>query len=189
MLDILDIPTLRERMAPISVEKYHRMIESGIFDDWDVELLDGVLVKKISKSELHVYFTDLFVDLVRSFCGSGEFWVRKEDPITIGNSEPEPDLSVIKGQRSDFRYCKPQTALFVAEVAISSFSIDLAKAVDYAAAEVAEYWVIRPEEKLIKVFQQPVNGRYEVERDYDAQELIESVALPGFEFRLADHLE
>lgn len=39
----LKFSTSRMQIAPISIERYHRMIELGVFDDWNVELLEATL--------------------------------------------------------------------------------------------------------------------------------------------------
>ena len=58
MLELLESPEVRRHVAPINIDQYHRMIDLGVFDAWPVELLDGVLVEKMSKSELHVYLVN-----------------------------------------------------------------------------------------------------------------------------------
>lgn len=189
MLEALEIQDIRERVAPITIERYHRMIDLGVFDGWNVELLNGVLVEKMSKSELHVYLVDLLVELLRDFCASAKFWVRKEDPITIGDSEPEPDVSVIAGARSDFRRSKPTTAQFVAAVAVSSLGVDRAKAADYAKAGIAEYWIVRPEELLIEIYRNPIDGAYTERTELSGETAVDSIALSGFSFALADALK
>jgi len=185
MLEALDIPDIRKRVAPISIDRYHRMIDLGVFDGWNVELLNGVLVEKMSRSELHVFLVDLLFELLREHCVNSGLWVRKEDPITIGNSEPEPDVSVVEGTHAEFRRVKPVTARFVVEVAISSLGIDRAKSSDYARADVPEYWIIRPEEALIEVFRRPSNGDYAEVTEISADETLQSSVLPGFSFNLA----
>lgn len=161
------------------------MIELGVFDDWSVELLDGALVEKMSKSELHVFLVHLLFQTLTSFC-SGSLLVRKEDPITIGNSEPEPNISVVRGSLADFRRRKPTTAEFVIEVAISSLAIDRAKAADYAWAGISEFWLIRPEDGVTEVCRHPADGEFSEKMDVPAETSIESSALPGFSFNLAD---
>jgi len=189
MLEVLDIPGVRAQVAPIAIDRYHRMIDSGVFDGWPVELLNGVLVKKMSKSTLHLFLVDFLLELLEDFCPRSEFWVRKEDPITIGNSEPEPDISVIRGKRSELRQTKPTSAEFVVEVAISSIAIDRVKAVDYATAGVAEYWIILPEEKKTEIYRTPANGSYSEKMEASADASVESAALPGFSFHLGEALQ
>jgi Uma2 family endonuclease len=188
MLEVLDIPDIRKRIARITIERYHRMIDLGVFDEWSVELLNGVLVEKISKSELHVYLVDLLVELIREFCSGSEFWVRKEDPVTIGNSEPEPDVSVVKGSRSQFRHSKPATAHFVIEVSNSSLGLDRAKARDYAKAGIPEYWIVRPDSDLTEVYREPKDGEYAEMMEMPSGTTLESSALQGFSFNLAEAL-
>lgn len=188
MLEVLDSPDIRKQVAPITIERYHRMIDLGVFDEWKVELLNGVLVEKMSKSELHLFVVDFLMELLLGFCSRSDLWVRKEDPITIGTSEPEPDISVIKGSRSQFRRSKPTTAQFVVEVAISSLAIDRAKAAEYAKAGIPEYWIVRPEAALIDVYRFPVNGQYTETTEVPAETALASSALPGFSFNLAKAL-
>ena len=188
MLEILNIPDIRERVAPISIDRYHRMIESGMFADWNVELLSGVLVEKMSKTDLHILIVDILLEKLGDFCSRSEYWVRQELPLTIGNSEPEPDISVVKGDRTKLRKQKPATAQFIAEVAVSSLAIDRAKASDYATAGVPEYWIVRPKEGKTELYRNPVNGVYTEELEIPADNPIESSALPGFLFKLSDHI-
>ncbi len=189
---MLDIPELRERVAPITIDRYHRMIDAGVFDDWKVELLNGLLVEKVSKSPLHQYLVDLLVDLLvtrlRDHCAGTGRWVRQEGPITVGNSEPEPDVSVVDGDRSLFKHRNPDSALLVIEVAISSLVIDRAKAADYAKAGVPEYWIVCPAEGCTEVRRQLVDGHYPSVQTVPATVPVESVELPGFCFLLEEAL-
>ena len=188
MLEILTIPAIRERVAPITIERYHRMIDLGVFADWNVELLNGVLVEKMSKSNLHIFLVKRLHKLLSHFCGDSELDVQKEDPITIENSEPEPDISVVEGSEFEFRESKPTTARFVIEVAINTISVDRAKAVDYAKAGIPEYWIIRPESGKTEVYRNPVNRKYTEKTEVSAEITLDSTALPGFSFNLAEAL-
>ncbi len=47
-------------------------------------------------------FLSRLVELVRANVPSG-FWVRQELPLTLSASEPEPDVSVVRGAPGDFR--------------------------------------------------------------------------------------
>ena len=105
---IVKSPGISQWVAPVSVDAYHRMIESGVFAEKSYELIEGVLIEKMSKSHLHSLVVDILLDLLKSFCPREEFWVRQEAPITLDHSEPEPDLSVIRGARSDFESNQPR---------------------------------------------------------------------------------
>ena len=192
MLELLESPDVRRHVAPITIDRYHQMIDLGVFDAWPVELLDGVLVEKLSKSELHVYLVNFLFQALTKFCGEkSEWFVGKEDPITIGDSEPEPDISVIRGHLSDFRHAKPTTAQLVIEVAISSLALDRAKARDYAIACIPEYWIVVPEAETIRsieVYRQPVASAYTEKMEVPEESTLESTALPGFSFNLHDAL-
>jgi Uma2 family endonuclease len=187
MLELLEAPDIRSQVAPITIERDHRMIGLGVFDDWDVELVNGILVEKISKSELHIYVVQVLFRLLSKFCPESDFLVRKEDPILIGDSEPEPDLSVIKGTLSQFKSSKPTTAQLVIEVAVTSQALDHAKANIYATGEVPEYWIVKPQESVIEVYRNPANGKYETHQEIPAPSTLESIALPGFRFNLEEY--
>ncbi len=183
MIEVLNIPDFRKRVAPISVALYHRMIESGEFGDRSFELIEGSLVEKMSKSELHVFLVRLLFHQLQDCCPETCF-VQKEDPVTLDESEPEPDVSVIEG---DWRVVKkPTTARFVAEVAITSIAVDRAKAPGYARAEIPEFWIVCPELEQTEVYRKPVNGQYTEKLTIDAKTPIQSTALPGFSFNLAE---
>lgn len=188
MIELLTVPEIRERARRVSVEAYHRMIEAGEFDDASVELIDGIIVEKMSKNQLHVMLVDLLLDCLKAFCLRDRFWVRQEAPITLSRSEPEPDISVISGRRSEFFTSKPKSAQFVIEVAVSSLTIDRAKARDYAAAGIPEFWIVRPESDCTEVFREPDAEGYQSITTIAGAETIVSTALPGFEFNLADAL-
>ena len=187
MIEVLNIPEFRNRVAPISVAQYHRMIESGVFQDRKYELIEGALVEKMSKSHLHCLLVDILLDLLKEFCPRDQFWVRQEAPITLDTSEPEPDVSVVRGKRLDFD-ANPTNALFVAEVSITTLAEDRAKAPGFARADVPEFWIICPETRKTEVYREPANGEYTQIQTIEAETTIESTALPGFSFTLADEL-
>lgn len=186
MIEILDSPEWRQSVAPIPVERYHRMIDAGVFDDWKVELLNGVLVEKASKSPLHQFVLDLLVNQLRDFCAGAELWVRQEGPLTLSGSEPEPDISVVEGRAAQFKRCNPTSAQLVIEVAISSLAIDRAKAAVYASAGIPEYWIVCPEGACTEVYREPFRGAYAIHESIPAVLVVESSALPGFAFSLGN---
>jgi Uma2 family endonuclease len=178
MSPILDEPAVRAAAFRITVPFYHEMGRLGLVDR-SVELLDGVIVRKMSKSPLHMFVLQRLQRLLLAAASSGQL-VRTEGPITVGSSEPEPDLAVVEGNESDFAERHPSSALLVVEVAIYSVDLDRRKAAIYASADVAEYWLVEPECARVTVHRLPAGGAYQsvtvlADRDSLACEAIPSL--------------
>jgi Uma2 family endonuclease len=111
-------PDVQERQRRISVDEYHRMIETGILgEDEKVQLIDGMLVSMTPQGRPHAFvIQELNRLLVRAL--GDEFKVLTQLPLTLGDaSEPEPDLAVVRTQDAQSRTEHPTTALLVIEVA------------------------------------------------------------------------
>ncbi len=144
----------------------------------DVELLEGTLVLKKSKSPLHEGLVWELYELLRGAVGEG-FWVLKESPLTFCRSEPEPDLSVVRGHRGDYRFQHPVTAELVIEIAVSTLEIDRRKAGIYADAGVREYWIVIPEERRIEFYRQPQGDTYTETGHATAPEVLSPSVISG----------
>lgn len=183
MVEILEEPSVRRLAIPISVAVYHRMGEEGLVDR-KTELIRGVIIEKMGKSPLHSYLTGMLHRLVSGFVGdSGN--VRREDPLTLADSEPEPDVAVVEGSDMDYLTRHPTTAKLVIEVSFSSGRLDREMAAAYAEACVQEYWIVLGLKRAIEVYRLPVGGRYQERRIYRTGEVLKSSALPGLEVALA----
>jgi Uma2 family endonuclease len=151
--DVPDEPIYR-----LSVEQYHRMIEAGILDDdTPVELLEGWLVQKMTKHPPHVVAKGLLGDRLRELAPIG-WYVDEEAPVTTTESEPEPDITVVRGSRRDYAkmHPGPRDAALAAEVADSSLVRDrgLKKRI-YARAGIPVYWIVNLVDRRIEVYTGP----------------------------------
>jgi Uma2 family endonuclease len=106
--------------------------------------------------------------------------LRTEQPLTYGDSEPEPDLAVVAGRKEDFRHDHPRTAEFVIEISISSHDYDRSKLRAYAAAGAKEYWLVLAPEKTIEVYRQPKDGQFVEQVLQGPGGALTSTALPEF---------
>lgn len=165
MIQILEKPAVREVATPITVEQYHRLSDAGIISE-RTELLRGVIVDKMSKSPLHFCIVKMLMTWLETAIPPG-FYVRQEGPITLSDSEPEPDIAIVKGSLADHRLTHPTTAEMVIEVAIASLELDREKAAIYAAAGVPEYWIIIPDQQAIEVYTSPAADGYASIRRHD----------------------
>jgi Uma2 family endonuclease len=168
-----EVAEIRDTVAPMSVDFYHASTELGWIDE-NVELLRGIPLRKMSKSPFHEYLVRFFLGLIDEVLPTG-FFVTKESPLTTSDSEPEPDLMVVKGKESDFRDHHPTTAELIIEVSINTQERDRSKAAIYAEAQVAEYWLVLPEKKEILIYTQSNGREYEQRRTISKGKAISSV--------------
>ena len=182
MTALLDLPAIRERVARISVKDYHRLGELP------VELLRGTIIEKMSKSPSHQFCTDRLRKILSAQI-SPEWIVRQEGPLTFADSEPEPDVAVVRGPEESYRTTHPTTAALVVEIAISSLEIDRVKAQIYAEAGVVEYWIVCPEEKQVEVYRGPGPKGYAEHKIIAPPASLESMALAGVSLSLASLLD
>jgi Uma2 family endonuclease len=147
-----------------TVEEYHRMGETGILSpDERVELLWGVVCPMSPKNHAHVIASNRICDLLRRAL-EGRARVYKEDPLRAEalDSEPEPDVMVCGNPDLGAFGTEQMNPLLVIEIAESSLPRDLrVKPPLYAAASVPEYWVVNLVDRVLEVFRQPEEGRYQ----------------------------
>lgn len=184
MTTLLEVPEIREQIRLLSVEDYHRLGEIDILSD-DVELLRGIVVNKMPKSPLHELVSQKLMKRLLGLVPDG-FEVRPERPLTLLGSEPEPDLSVVRGKPDDWVARHPATAVLVVEVAVSSAALDEKKADIYAEAGIPELWLVRPEDRVIDVYREPANGSYSLKVTLGERDRIMSAELPNVQFTVAD---
>lgn len=124
-------------------EEYYRLAEQGWFQNQRVELIDGEIIQLSPPSPPHSFSSDEIRDIFQSIFGDG-YWVRMQLPLSYGDySQPEPDVSVVRGSRKDFQRAHPKSAVLVVEVSRTSLDYDKkTKPQLYAAMGVPEYWVL-----------------------------------------------
>jgi Uma2 family endonuclease len=113
----------------LSVAAWHQMIDKGLAPE-RAELIGGVIIEKTRKCFLHTKLSDALIEFLRMDV-SGLFWIRQEAPLTLKDSEPEPDISIVDGRRDDYHE-HPVTARLVVEVSVSSLLADREMAAIYA---------------------------------------------------------
>lgn len=154
----LRIPLQSAPLWPLSVAAYRALGESGLIPK-NTELLYGFVYRKMPKSPFHCYLLQKLLQILLRAASANQL-VRSEQPVTCGESEPEPDLAVIKGEVEDFRNDHPRTAELVIEICITSADYDRSKLPAYAAAGVKECWLVLGEQKKIEVYRQPTDDKF-----------------------------
>jgi Uma2 family endonuclease len=138
--------------------EYERLIEHGFLDEDDpVELLDGLLLVKEPQHSRHRTAVVLVVAVLERVFRDGWF-VQTQSPIALGpRSEPEPDVAVIRGRPRDYVDAHPTNAALVVGVAKSGLHAARGrKAIEYARAGIADYWIVNLVDGVLEVHREPV---------------------------------
>lgn len=135
--------------------EYYRMAELGWFRGERVELIEGEIMVLSPQKWAHSATTDKAAETLRSVFGAG-FWVRMQLPLDLGQTtEPEADVSVVKGKREDYSN-HPTSALLAIEVSDSTLHYDRTrKASLYARAGIEDYWIIDLVHRRLEIRRDP----------------------------------
>ncbi|PSF35037.1 hypothetical protein C7H19_18005 [Aphanothece hegewaldii CCALA 016] len=167
-------------LAKWTIKDYHQMIDAGILDDRQVELLAGEIIEMSPEKPIHYNTTRQGVKyLEQLFNNVAE--VRFNGPITLADSEPEPDIAIVRlpVNKYQIHHPYPEDIFWVIEVANTSLKKDLEmKQTIYANAAIQEYWIMDLSQTKLIVFREPINGYYQSRKEYTEGE-ISSLAFPA----------
>jgi len=159
-----------------TVPEFHRLWESGWFEGQKAYLIDGEIITMPIPGPLQNRGVGKVDYALKRLFGS-KFWVRMQCPLELNLwSDPVSDVAVVEGT-PDENLANPSTALLVVEVSDSSLDIDIDtgdKAMLYAAAGIAEYWVLDLNNRKLIVHRDP---------------LPVTTATSGFSFQNVSHLD
>ena len=145
-----------------TVDDYHRMIDVGILTpDHKVELLKGWIVNKMPQNPPHVTTTTILVRWLTRVLSEEGWTVRCQGPITLSDSEPEPDIVIARGPYTLYtrKHPGPGDILFVIEVGDSSVIADRRNKMPlYAGAKIPEFWLIDLQSKHAEIYTNPQAG-------------------------------
>jgi Uma2 family endonuclease len=176
-------------------DEYCRMADLGFFRGQRAELIGGEIVVMSPQNWPHASTTARTAELLRRVFAAMA-WVRSQLPLMLGlSSDPEPDVSVVPGRLEDYTN-HPTTALLVAEISDTSLAFDRGnKASLYAAANIADYWVVNLNDRQVEVFRdpqpdaaQPSGARYMQVTIYRSGASIAPLAMPQALVAVADLL-
>jgi len=159
----VDSPVADSEFLRLSIDEYHQMIRQGILTtDHKVELLDGLLVKKMPKSRAHIIATSR---IRRTFerLNPGNWVVISQEPVTLDIGEPEPDVVVTIGYNEDDPDSNPRPEQIAVLVEVSDSSLRRDKNWKlrmYARNGIANYWIANLVDGVLEVYANPINGEY-----------------------------
>jgi Uma2 family endonuclease len=159
--------TIVPDVAPLwrlTVNQYHQMITASILTSDDpVELLDGWLVQKMVKNPPHRVATRLIREALESIIPDG-WYVETQEPITLTESEPEPDVAIIRGNTRNYldRHPGASEVALVIEVADATLERDRKlKQQIYARAGISTYWIVNLVSYQLEIYTKPTPEGYQ----------------------------
>jgi Uma2 family endonuclease len=104
--------------------EYDRLVGLGVFEGEPLELIGGQLVIGEPQGAYHASAISAVDYVVRAALPPG-WLVRIQLPVSLDDeSEPEPDLVVVRGHPRDYRGSHPDRPVLAVEVAESSLSFN-----------------------------------------------------------------
>lgn len=154
----LPIQATAAGMRRFTVAEYHRLIDVGILTEMDnLELLDGYLVHKPRHSAPHDASMHLAHDALAVALSQG--WrLRIQSAVTLPESEPEPDIAMVRGDARSYtaHHPRPDDIGLLIEVSDATLAADrLDKGRIYARANIACYWIVNLVNRQVEVYTQP----------------------------------
>ncbi len=157
---------LTRRERPFTAEEYHALAEAGILTEDDrVELLDGRIIAMSPIGAKHLHCVNRLNELFARRVYRSEKPLARisvQNPVRLSpHSEPEPDLVLLRPDAPQDRTPIPDDVLLLVEVADTSADFDRAeKRPRYAAAGIAEYWLVDLQAETVEVARTPENNDY-----------------------------
>lgn len=172
-----------------SIEEWHELVKSGFLEGKSVEFLEGEIITVSPKGVEHSYSNQSIADFLRELL-KGKAYIRDSHPVTLDNSEPEPDVAIV--QLPSTVYLKhhpyPQDIYWLIEISNRTLKTDLnQKKRIYARNDIPEYWVIDLVNKKTIVHTQPKGGDYAQIREL-TQGTIAPQAFPSLNISLGSLL-
>lgn len=139
------------------------MIAAGILAHRRVELLRGDIVEMSPEGPEHYYLSDEASDYLKEVLASKAV-VRLDGPVTLADSEPEPDIAIVRPPKAQYRdrHPSPEDIFWIIEFSNSTLARDLKeKRAIYASASIPEYWVVDLQKKTLTLFRTPIGEIYQ----------------------------
>src|SRR5262249_37773746 len=147
-------------------------------EDDPFELLEGWLVPKMPRNPPHELAVSLGEEEIVNRLPP-QYTRRVQSATTTSDSEPEPDIAVVRGPKRRYgrHHPLPQDMRLVVEVADTTLRRDRTiKQRVYARARVPVYWIVNLIDRCVEVYTDPTGPRgeprYRQRQDYGPNDAV-----------------
>jgi len=174
----------------ITVEEYEAMYEAGVFKpDERLELINGEILKVAPMNAPHcAYVANLSRLFIETFGRKATVFTQL--PIILNDdSEPEPDITLLKRKEDYYFSGKPsaQDVYAIIEVASTSLLYDRRIKVPlYARVGIPEVWIVNVQARELEVYRTPKGEDYAERQILQPTDKISLLAFPDVEIPLSE---
>jgi hypothetical protein len=138
-----------------TVDEYHRLTAMGVLGEDDaLELLEGYLVLKMPRNPPHDGTIHRILKRLAPALPAG-WGVRIQSAVTLADSEPEPDLALVREDPAGYTTRHPNAADVGLIVEVADFSLPGDRADKeriYARAGIGCYWIVNLPDRQVEVY-------------------------------------
>ena len=145
-----------------SIAEWHKLVESGVLDNKPVELLEGEIIEMSPEGIPHSHTVRSTGKYLQERL-KGLAIISETHPITLSNSEPQPDIAIVRLPESIYAQHHPyaEDIYWLIEVSNTTLTTDkTTKAQIYARNNISEYWIVNLVDKKLIVHTKPQNNTY-----------------------------
>lgn len=173
-----------------TVTDYYRMAEAGVIGPEErVELLEGEIIRMNPIGPRHANCVDRLTNLFVTRLGD-RATVRIQNPVRLGElSEVGPDVALVRRDRDVRAHPGPSDVVLLVEVADTSIRFDRGvKLPLYAAAGIAEVWIVDLTAEALEVYRGPEANGYSASSRLAAGDTVAVASFPDAIFLVAEIL-
>lgn len=172
-----------------TVAEYEQMISAGVLGEDDrLELIEGEIIKMSPIGSLHVFIVNQLNDLLGTRLRKRAI-VSVQNPIRLANSQPQPDLTLLRPavrRRPDLLPSAADVLLLI-EVADTTARFDQSVKVPlYGREGISEYWLIDLSNSVVEVYRGPVAGGYRTKQTFAIGDVLVPEAFPDLHLDVQD---
>jgi Uma2 family endonuclease len=158
------VPTSRPPLYRFTVAQFDQMRRDGTIESQErVELIDGLVVTRMSKNPPHILAGKLLFSALSGIVPAGWHVTKDDDVVVSEHDKPQPDLAVVRGSPRDYpdTYATPAKIALAVEISESTLASDQSvKMPRYAAASIPVYWIVDLVHEQVEVYTDPAGGRF-----------------------------
>ena len=173
----------------LTVDDYEKMIANGAFNGLArrLEFVHGEIREMNPAGPYHYDYIEFLTYWSHRTLNREEARIQIQSAILLGDSLPEPDIMWLHPKRYGGQRPRGSDALLIIEVADTSLPYDLGeKAMLYAQAGIADYWVVEIATHRLHQHRQPSADGYSQVRKFERSDIVHPLVKPDAELVLDD---